>query len=249
MEIAVLADIHGNCLALEAVLEDIARRNIGRIVHLGDCLYGPLDPTGTADLLMQRAIPGVSGNEDRMLVHPDESVAHSPSWKYTVDCLSEAHKKWLRELPPVLEEGDMLAFHGTPHSDTTYLLEKVTQRGVEMRSTAELNDLLAGFGKSVLLCGHSHMNRSRWLPDGRLILNPGSVGLPAYRGAHPFRYAMEAGVPHARYAIVRQAAAGWQFEHIALPYDWQSASQMALDNGRPDWAHALRSGFAIPVEV
>jgi len=41
MEIAVLADIHGNCLALEAVLEDIARRNIGRIVHLGDCLYFP----------------------------------------------------------------------------------------------------------------------------------------------------------------------------------------------------------------
>ena len=66
--VAVLSDIHGNRWALEAVLDDIRRRGIRDMVNLGDCLYGPLDPAGTARMLMGLDMPTVSGNEDRIIL-------------------------------------------------------------------------------------------------------------------------------------------------------------------------------------
>jgi len=58
--IAVLSDIHGNVRALDAVLAEIARRGIRRVVNLGDCLYGPFDPRPAAERLMAFAAPTVS---------------------------------------------------------------------------------------------------------------------------------------------------------------------------------------------
>lgn len=66
-EIAIIADIHGNRWALEAVLEDSERRGIRHIAHLGDTILGPLDPVGTARLMMERGNEGVNGNDDRVL--------------------------------------------------------------------------------------------------------------------------------------------------------------------------------------
>ena len=73
---AAIADVHGNRWALEAVLEDIARRGVRSIVNLGDNLFGPLDVDGTAELLMRLDMPGVSGNQDRELV--EAGSKHSP---------------------------------------------------------------------------------------------------------------------------------------------------------------------------
>ena len=65
MNFAAIADIHGNLLALEAVLADIARRGISTIVNLGDLLSGPLWPAETADRLQSLNLPTVSGNHER----------------------------------------------------------------------------------------------------------------------------------------------------------------------------------------
>lgn len=55
--LAILADVHANRWALDAVLDDIDRRGVDRLVNLGDSLYGPLDPAGTADRLIARGVP------------------------------------------------------------------------------------------------------------------------------------------------------------------------------------------------
>ena len=95
------------------------------------------------------------------------------------------------------------------------------------------------------LCGHSHLPRTVELPDGRLIINPGSVGLPAYSDTVAvLPHAMETGSPHARYAVIERADAGWRVEHVAVPYDWEAASLAAASNGRTDWAEWLRTGRA-----
>ena len=54
MRIAIIADIHGNLPALEAVLADIQHRNVERTINLGDCVSGPLWPREVCDLLMAR---------------------------------------------------------------------------------------------------------------------------------------------------------------------------------------------------
>jgi predicted phosphodiesterase len=73
MHIAVIADIHGNMPALEAVLADIQRRNVGRMINLGDSVSGPLWPREVCDLLMARDDLTIRGNHDRWISGPDPS--------------------------------------------------------------------------------------------------------------------------------------------------------------------------------
>ena len=82
MRIAILADIHGNVLALEAILADLESRKVDEYVNLGDCVSGPLWPRETAELLIRLGRPTVRGNHDcRMTDCPPESTigrTHSP---------------------------------------------------------------------------------------------------------------------------------------------------------------------------
>jgi hypothetical protein len=63
MRIAVIADIHGNLPALEAVLADIQHRNVERTINLGDCVSGPLWPREVCDLLTTRDDLTIRGNQ------------------------------------------------------------------------------------------------------------------------------------------------------------------------------------------
>ena len=241
--LAVLADIHGNIWALDGVLADLARRGVRAMVNLGDSVYGPLAPADTADRLMRLGILSIRGNQDRILF--DMPKSDDPAMLgFVRRALDPRHFDWLRTHAPTAEWGpDVLLCHGTPSSDDTYLLEEVRRTGVFLRDAASVAQM-AGPPHAVLACGHSHIPRTVSLADGRLALNPGSVGLPAYGDALPFPHAMENGSPHARYAILDRAGDAWCVEHIAAAYRWDLAAEAADRNGRPDWGHALRTGRA-----
>jgi len=81
------------------------------------------------------------------------------------------------------------------------------------------------------------------LSDGRLVVNPGSVGLQAYDDDHPHPHIVENGLPHASYAMLTRRPAGWQVELRRVPYDHDDAARRADEGGRPEWARALRTGF------
>jgi predicted phosphodiesterase len=241
--IAVLSDIHGNRWALEAVLEDARCRGIRGMVNLGDCLYGPLDPAGTARILMELDMPTVRGNEDRILLDDPGRHPDSPSLPFVQSQLQPEHLRWLRALPcnAVVHE-DFFLCHGTPRNDGEYLLWEVQVHGPCRLAAVAVAERLQGVGQPIVLCGHDHLPAIMHLPDGRLVVDPGSVGLPAYRDDLPFPHAMEAGSPHARYGIVIPSDAGPTVENIAVPYDWHGAAAAAERNGRPDWAAGLRTG-------
>ncbi len=60
----------------------------------------------------------------------------------------------------------------------------------------------------------------------------------------PIFYAMEAGSPHARYAILSRTVNSWQVEQVQVPYDSEQAARVARNNYRPDWAEWLSNGRA-----
>jgi len=244
VRIAVIADVHGNRWALEAVLEDIERRNIASTLDLGDTVYGPLDPAGTAELMIRRGIPSVSGNEDRIVVAaPGEG--DPPTLRLTRGALAPEHLGWLATFPRTrVASGEVFCCHGTPARDDEYLLEAVTGRGAEARGAAEIAGRVTTVGQPVVVCGHSHVPRVVRLADGRTIVNPGSVGLQAYTDAKPHPHAMAAGSPHARYAVLERTGSGWAVEQVAVAYDWERAAATAARNGRDDWAAWLRTGRA-----
>ncbi len=243
--LAVLSDIHGNRWAFEAVLDDLSRRGIAGYVNLGDCVYGPLDPAGTIRLLMAHDQPTVRGNEDRRLCEPGAAGSHPATVGYVLRQLEPEHLAWLSGLPLTLTlENGLLLCHGTPERDDAYLLHDITPKGAVRRTAVDLERRLASVRASIVLCGHDHLPYSLTLPGGRRLVNPGSVGLPAYRDQDPHAHAMAAGTPHARYAILSHAPDGWNVEPVAVAYDWPAAAQSALRNGRPDWACWLATGCA-----
>ncbi len=245
MRIAVLADIHGNFGALQAVVEDLELTKPDVVVNLGDCFSGPLQARETAELLMSSGWLTVRGNHDRYLIETPFDIL-KPSDRAAAEQLDQVHFDWLKSLPFSASPGPGVAmFHAQPGRDDAYLTERPTLHGHEVLSDAIVSETLNGVAAELVLCGHSHVPRLMALSDGRTVFNPGSVGLPAYDDDHPSWHFMQAESQHARYGIVERFKTGWRFAFHALQYDWGAAARMAQERGRDDWAHALSSGLAL----
>lgn len=243
MRLAVIADMHGNLPALEAVLADIKRHGIDRIVNLGDCVSGPLWPRETCALLMASGMPTIRGNHDRW-VATLAPADMGPSDRYTFGELDDAQRRWLRDLPPIMRvDPGVVAFHGCPDDDNRYLLEDIDKGRLVAVAPGTIAQRLGPIEAALVLCGHSHQQHMVQLPDGPLILNPGSVGCPAYRDPDGVAHVSEAGSPHARYALVTRDDGGMTIDLLALDYDHASAARRAAANDNPGWAHALETGF------
>lgn len=239
MKFAAIADVHGNCAALEAVLEDIAAAGVTEVVNLGDHVSGPLEPRRTADLLMERGFSSIRGDQDRLLVEKRAGMGRAFRW------LDDIHMDWLRSLPPtLLYRGEVLLCHGTPRSDEAYWLDRVTSDAVV--AAAPIEDVereATGIAASLILCGHTHVPRVVRIRDGRLVVNAGSVGLPGYRGTDPVAHTVEAGTPDACYAILECAQSQWRATIRYVPYDNLRMAELAARNGNPVWASALATGW------
>jgi putative phosphoesterase len=252
MRVALISDIHGNRWALGAVLEHIADQRVDAIWNLGDILSGPLEPAATAEILMELALPTISGNHERQLLACEDRRG-GPSDQFAFEHTEQRHRDWLRSLPPSLApRADVLLCHGTPRSDLEPMLETLEPAGLRPASYAEIEARVADHSVRLIACGHTHIPRLVCTRDGRVIVNPGSVGLPAYDDPHPLAtpeqpavYYVENGSPHASYAIVEEAGLDWQVSFHRVAYDWQAAAACAERNHRPEWAHALRTGFAL----
>jgi predicted phosphodiesterase len=239
MRLAVLADVHGNLDALRAVLDDLTAQSPDLTVNLGDCLSGPLWPAETADVLIGLGWPTVRGNHDRWLSAPPDPVG--PWEADTLPQLTAAHHRWLATLPPTIALDGVFLCHAAPRSDTTYWLHDVRPDGTFAPSAPDRATALAeGIDAPLLLCGHTHLAAALRLDDGRLIVNPGSVGCPAYEDDHPVHHRAEAGTPHACYALLDRRGSDWAISFRRIPYDTTRAAARA--QGSPEWVSALTTG-------
>jgi putative phosphoesterase len=244
VRLGVLSDVHANLPALEAVLAEMDQLKPDLIVNLGDCAAGPLWPAESVRLLRSRPISHVRGNHDRAMGQATpEGLGTSDvfAWKE----LEAEARHWLGTLPVEIMAGGARCFHACPETDLAYLMEEVHDARLMPSAIATIESRLGEPGARLLLCGHSHQPRIARLSSGAVIVNPGSVGCPAYGEAVSPGHASESGTPHARFAIVTLDEGEVGCELHAIPYDWESAARRAEANGRPEWAHALRTGTVL----
>jgi predicted phosphodiesterase len=241
MRLAVIADIHGNVLALEAVLADLARHSPDLIVDLGDCASGPLWPRETMERLADLGAPTVRGNHDRV-VGTLQREDMNTSDGYTHAMLSEAQRAELAALPTQIEPAPgVLAFHARPDDDDRYLVEDIEGGGLVRAPVSSIARRLGPVEARLVLCAHSHRPDAVQLPGGPLVVNPGSVGEPAYDAND---HVSESGSPYARYVVIDILARGDPaVSFFLVPYAFEEAAQQAEANDRPDWALALRTGL------
>ncbi|WP_374347659.1 metallophosphoesterase [Chitinimonas sp.] len=238
LRIAVLSDIHGNLAALEAVIADIRRHGVDAVINLGDSLSGPLLPLQTAQCLMAQDWTHLAGNHERQILELNERSAASDQFAHAQ--LGEHELSWIASLRPALQwREQVFACHGTPHSDVLSLLENADRPA----RPEEIEARLGGVQAELLLCGHTHVPRSVRSRSGMLIVNPGSVGHPAYLDDYPYPHAIESGSPDARYALIDYRAGHWHSQLLNVPYDPAPMAQLALKQQRPDWAQALLTGY------
>lgn len=233
MRLAVISDIHGNCFALEHVLEDIRRQGIEQIVCLGDAIQGGAQPAETVHLLRELGCPIVMGNADDWLLTGIDTSPHEKITEqqlavrgWTLAQLSDEDKAYIQQFQPTievsLESGKrLLCFHGSPHSYDDILLPNTPEE--------TFRQLLDGFGVDLLTGGHTHTQQLRRLGDARYF-NPGSIGL-AYNWQQTedgFR-----ADPWADYAIVTSEGDNLGIDFRRIPFNVQELAQIIRSSGRP----------------
>jgi predicted phosphodiesterase len=245
--LAVISDIHGNGVALDAVLADWQRRGGGGIVCLGDSTGGGPQPghvlarlreldcrviRGNADDWLLSGLPKAGGDADTAAL--DEIVA------WARERLSEEDRAFLRGLPGTLElELDestrLLAFHGTPRGSTERLLHTMPD--------PVLAERLGDRDASILAGGHTHLQGLRG-HRGALLLNPGSVGVPVRSEPIESWLPDEAGwvADHAEYALVESGRGALAVTLARVPVDPDAVRRAAELSGMPharSWAALL----------
>lgn len=237
MRIAVVSDIHGNLAALEAVVADIKQRGVDAVVNLGDSLSGPLLPLETAQFLMAQDWVHLAGNHERQLLNIGPNASESDRYAYSQ--LSPSELAWIATLPHTRYfTSDVLLCHGAPGSDVTCLLQNAECAA----SAVEVEQRLGDVDAELILCGHSHVPRQVRC-RGKLVVNPGSVGQPAFADDYPYPHVIETGSPDARYALLEGKGAAWCASLIAVPYPFASMAELAKKRKRPDWVCALLTGY------
>lgn len=236
MRLAVISDIHGECFALEQVLQDIRRQGIEQIVCLGDALQGGSQPAETLARLRDLNCPVVMGNADAWLITgQDTSPQEKTSEKqrevraWSLAQLSADDVAYVRQFSPTIEIAltngkKLLCFHGSPRSFDDIILPETPDETVRQ--------LLGGFDVTLLTGGHTHTQQMRRL-GASWYFNPGSVSLAYNWELSDMAQGRLKIDPWADYAIVscEGASFGITFRHV--PFDVDKLISIILASGRP----------------
>lgn len=207
--LAILADIHGNMPALEAVLDDLAGQSVDEVLVGGDLVGRGPEGSRVVTRIQELGFPCIGGNhEDYLLGFRHRKVPEewwqTEEWaaaRWMAAELTEEAVAYITDLPFALSRPGLRLVHGTPDSNRDGI-------GPWTRD-GELEGHLAGVEERVLVCAHTHRALVRELGD-RLVINVGSVGLPFNSD------------PRAQYAILSSGGPfGWQAELRQVEYDRQ----------------------------
>lgn len=237
MRLAIVSDIHANLVALEAVLGDLQRRGVERAICLGDVVNSGPQPAETVRWLRTLGWPVVMGNEDQGMLAPQPYQGDDPFYRIISDinlwCLAQLNAEDLDYVStfkasiemPLGDDEKLLAFHGSPRSNTDVIASTTPQ--------GQLEQWFAGLSALVFAGGHTHTQMLRRF-DRAFLINPGSVGL-AYEHKRGRREARN--VPWAEYALLDWGEPGISIQFLRVSFDIESLFQAAHAARMPhaDW--------------
>lgn len=244
MKIAILSDIKSNVYALQAVLDDIKSKQIDVMLNLGDSFYGPIEPKATYDLLRQNQFINLMGDQDRKILESSlAQLEENETLRYTYNDLGEEVLYWIQDLPfEKLIGADYYMIHGTYLDDSVYMLEDISSGQAKLRDDKKILEIIDDIKSTFIMCGNSCLPRCITLSTGQIVINPGSVGLQAFKSETPSKHIIENNTPDASYVILTVEDNNYAVQPVRVAYDYEKAALKAEENNRKDWAYSLRTG-------
>jgi putative phosphoesterase len=244
MRIAIISDIHANFTALEQTLKSIEQQNIDAVYCLGDLVGYNLCPNAVINEIRKRHIPTLAGNHDVKAVEiHNEGSNDLESYAYQI--VGKEQIKYLSALPAHIklefQTADkpikILMVHGSPYSNTEYLLEDKKEK--------EFTAIFLDSNADIIICGHSHKPYHRVLENPNKkgsyfhAINAGSVGKP------------KDGNPKCCYALLTidkssnlSKKEGVQVEFIRVDYDVEKTAMAIEESPLPNlYALMLRKAY------
>ncbi|GCE21457.1 metallophosphoesterase family protein [Dictyobacter kobayashii] len=233
MRLALISDIHGNNVALEAVLTAISTQNITRVICLGDVASTGPQPCEVIKRLREIGCPIVMGNMDAWLLQPEpkeQPDLRRQRWQemdlWCAAQLSSTDRAYLRSFQqsltyPLADEKVLFCYHGSPRSYKERILPTTPEEELEQAFAGTRGDLMVG--------GHTHVQMFRRFRD-ILVLNPGSVGLAMDRVSPISDIRQPA---FAEYAIIECNRTSLQVELHRVAFDLQEFLRVMNSSGMP----------------
>jgi len=240
MRIGLIADIHGNLLALEVVLQELAREQVDQIICLGDIASLGPQPRQVIERLRLLRCPVILGNTDAWLLNPpapasattDEGRILREINRWCAEQLEASHRAYLQTFPAMLEysldeQRTLLCFHGSPRSFDEVIAATTPD--------AEVTQMLAGYSAPIMVGGHTHIQMLRRYEDSFLV-NVGSVGLPGVN-AGSLELPMNHNVHWSEYGVVSVQHGRLSIDLRRTPLDVAALLQEARHSDMPhcDW--------------
>jgi predicted phosphodiesterase len=242
---AVLSDIHGNAVALRAVLAELDAGGIEAAVCLGDVCQGGPEPDACVDLLAERRWPVVLGNADAFVLDvsrgegsPEdlsERLLAVRAW--TFERLGPDRREVIAAYAPTVEVAlgagrTLLGCHSTPASYDPVVFPSAPEK--------EFRSAFGGTGADVVGCGHIHLPYVRRIGE-TLVLNPGSVGLGYDHEQDEESVQFD---PWAAWAVVGTDGGRFSVELRRTPFDVEAVVDAYRESGIPYAEESVRSWVA-----
>jgi len=238
VRVAVFSDMHGNGLALDAVLTDLKGRAIDHMICLGDAIQSGPQPAQVVQRLRDLRCPVVMGNADAWLLTGEETgdeaisdtrlQAMNDVRVWSLAQLSDDDRAFIAAFQSTVtltlaSDFALLAYHGSPKSFDDVILPDIAQD--------KLADFLRGHAATVYCGGHTHVQFVRRLGAGPQIhFNPGSVGF-AYSHHQPEEGFQADG--WAEYAILDVNGDRFALEFQRVPFNVETLIAIYARSGRP----------------
>lgn len=231
MKIGIISDIHGNSLALDAVLEGFKKNGVERVFCLGDLAMAGYDPNYTIETI--KNIPNleiIQGNTDKMIVEFDPEIINRvkdiPHGAYMAHALIDDVKiikkenvEFLASLPETkeleLDDIKICLCHGTPRRQNENMFPDTPVNTVE--------EMVAGTNANLIFNGHTHLPCGFQLNSNKTVVNVGSVGRPMQEDKRPV------------YVLLETFGEGkFQLTHHFVQYDNKKAYDKIIERKFPE---------------
>lgn len=227
--VAIIADIHGNLTALEAVLADLATRHYDQLVIAGDLVMNGPFPAETLARMRDLRVPTISGETDRAVVEADNA---NPLAQWTAEQIGPTGIEYLKTLPfshsitpsqSTATDTELLIVHATPTNAGAFLILQPNPLDARCSALTPEVEALAMLGEvtaPMIVHGHLHYASSGVVGACRVV-SIGSVGFPFD------------GSPQAAYALATWEDTHWNIAHRRVPYDVERAIVAVECSGQP----------------